>query len=116
MKNEIKTNIVEEGLFKETNCPFTIELKFSTLSSFIEISRQEPLISCTPDDSVPDLLGFISSTIFDEYNLSPLPVDVLSIEKFFLNCDMAQGMMFRGKGSRLNHSITMDVDPGYTYI
>ena len=32
---------------------------------------------------------------------------------FFLECDIAQGMIFRGKGSGNIHNFTMDVDPGY---
>ena len=34
----------------------------------------------------------------------------------FLECDVAQGMIFRGKRSVIVHNFTMHVDPGYKYI
>ena len=62
------------------------------------------------------LLGFSKTTIFEESNLSPKPVANLSFDNFFLKTDIAQGMIFRGKGSGIIHSVIMDVDPGYKYI
>ena len=52
----------------------------------------------------------------EEYNLSDYPVDILSFDNIFLECDIAQGMIFRGKRSGIIHNFTMDVDPGYKYI
>ena len=34
----------------------------------------------------------------------------------FFECDIAQGMIFRGKRSGIVHNFTMDVDPGYKHI
>ena len=34
----------------------------------------------------------------------------------FLETDIAQGMIFKGKRSGIIHNFTMDVDPGYKYI
>ena len=65
--------------------PVTIKPNFSTLDSTIESSRQEPLIGFTPDDSISNLLGFIANTIFEEYNISPNPVDILSFDNVFLS-------------------------------
>ena len=33
-----------------------------------------------------------------------------------MECDIAQGMIYRGRRSGIIHKFTMDVDPGYKYI
>ena len=48
------------------------------------------------------------------YRLTPLTFYHLII--FFFKCDIAQGMVFRGKRSGMIHNFTMDADPGYNYI
>ena len=116
LNNEIKRIIIDQEYYTETNYPFNIKPNFRTLGSIIEISTQGPLITFVPDDSIGDLLGFIKTTIFEEYNLSPNPVDILSFDNIFLQCNIAQGMIFRGKRSGIIHNFTMDVDPGYKYI
>ena len=116
MNNEIKRIIIDEEHYTEANYPFTIKPNFSTLGSIIEISTQGPVITFVPDDSMGDLLGFNKTTIFEEYNLSPNPVDILSFDNIFLECNIVQGMIFRGKRSGIIHNFTMDVDPGYKYI
>ena len=68
------------------------------------------------DDRMRDLLGFNARTLHEKYNLSPNPVDVLSFENIFVECNIAQGMIFKGKRSGIIHNFTMDVDPGYKYI
>ena len=67
-------------------------------------------------DCIRDLLRFNAITLSEENILSPKPVDILSIDKIFLETDIAQGVIFKGKRSGLIHSIAMDVDPGYRYI
>ena len=116
MNNEIKRTIIEEGQFTETHYPYTIKPDFSKLGSIIEFSRQEPLISFTSDDSIQDLLGFNGSTCFEEYNLLPNPVDVLSFDNFFIETDTAEGNIFEGNRTGILHNFTMDVDPGYENI
>ena len=116
LNNEIKRNIIDEEHYTETNYPFSIKPNFSTLGSIIEISTQGPVITFVPDDSIRNLLGFNKTTIFEEYNLSPNPVDILSFDNIFLECNIAQGMIFKGKRSGIIHNFTMDVDPGYKYI
>ena len=96
--------------------PFKIKPNFSTLGSIIEISTQGPIITFVPDDSIRELLGFNKITIFEEYNLSPNPVDILSFDNIFLECDIAQGMIFKGRKSNIIHNWTMAVDPGYKYV
>ena len=44
------------------------------------------------------------------------PVDTLSFDNIFLECDIAQGMFFKGKRSGKIHNFTMDGDPGYKDI
>ena len=116
LNNEIKRIIIDQEHYTETNYPFNIKRNFSTLGSIIEISTQGQVITFVPDDSIGDLLGFNETTIFEEYNLSPNPVDILSFDKIFLECNIAQGMIFKGKRSGFIHNFTMDVDPGYKYI
>ena len=61
-------------------------------------------------------MGFNKITIFEEYNLSPNPVDILSFDNYFIETDIAKGLIFKGKRSGIIHNFTMDVDPGYKYI
>ena len=116
LNNEIKRIIIDEEHYTEANYPFTIKPNFSTLGSIIEISTQGPVITFVPDDSIRDLLGFKKTTIFEEYNLSQNPVDIISFDNIFLQCDIAEGMIFGGKRSGIIHNFTTDVDPGYKYI
>ena len=116
LNNEIKRIIIDQDHYTEANYPFNIKPNLSTLGSILEISTQGPIITFVPDDSIGDLLGFNKTTIFEEYNLSPNPVDILSFDNIFLECNIAQGMIFKGKRSGIIHNFTMDVDPGYKYI
>ena len=112
MNNEIKRIFNDEEHYTESNYPFTIRPSFSTPASIIEISSQGPVITLVPDDSIRDLFGLNKTTIYEEYNLSPNLVDILSLENIFLKRNIAQGMIFRGKTSGKKHNFTMDVDLG----
>ena len=68
------------------------------------------------DDSIGSLLGFNETIIWEEYILSANPVDILSFDNIFIETDIAQGMIFKGKRTGIIHNFTMDVDPGYKYI
>ena len=116
LNNEIKRIIIDQEYYTETNYPFNIKPNFSTLGSIIEISTPGPAITFIPDDSIRGLLGFNKTTTFEEYNLSPHPVAILSFDNIFLECNIAQGMIFKGKRSGIIQNFTMDVDPGYKYI
>ena len=102
--------------FSDENYPFKMRPNFSTLGKITEISNEESAISFRPDDSIGSLLGFNKRTIYEEYNLSDNPVDILSFDNIFIECDIIQGTIFKGKRSGINHNFTMDVDPGYKYI
>ena len=116
LDDEIKRIIFEEGHYNETTYPFIIKPNFSTLGSIIEILTPGPQISFVFDDSIGNLLGFNEILVWGKYNLSDNPVDILSFDKIFIECNIAQGMIFKGKRSRIIHNFTMDVDPGYKYI
>ena len=116
LNDEIKRIIIDEEHYTEANYPFKIKPNFSTLGSIIKISPQGPIISFTFDDSIKDLLGFHAITLYEEYNLSTNPVDILSFDNIFLECDIAQGMIFIGRKSNIIHIWTMTVDPGYKYV
>ena len=102
LNNEIKRIIIDEDYYTEVEYPFLIEPSFSTLGSIIGISTQGPVIIFVPDDSVRDLLGFNKTTIYEEYNLAPFPVDILSFDIKFLECITAKGMIFKGRRSYLS--------------
>ena len=68
------------------------------------------------EDSIGNLLGFNETILYEEYNLSPNPVDILSFDNIFIETDIAKGMIFKRKQSGIIHNFTMDVDPGYKYI
>ena len=103
---ELKRIFIDEEHYTEVDYPFLIKPNFSTLGSIIEISTHGPIITSVPDDSVGDLLGLIKTTTYQEYNLSPNPVDILDILSFentFLVCNVAQGMIFK-KEKKWNNS------------
>ena len=93
-----------------------MKANFSTIGSVVEIFTRGLVITFVPDESIRDLLGLNRTAIYEEYNLSPNPVDILSFDNFFLDCDIAQGMIFKGKRSGIIHNSTLDVDPRYKYI
>ena len=116
LNNEIKRFIIDEGYYTENNYPFTIKPIFSTLGSFIEISQTGPIISFVMEDSIGILLGFDETILYNEYNLSPNHVDILSFDDIFIESNLSRGMIFRGRRSGFIHNCTMDFDPGYKYI
>ena len=116
LNEEIKRIIINDEHFTEETYPFVIKPNFSTLGSIMEISNEESAISFKASDSIGSLLGFNKRSIYEEYNLSDNPVDILSIDNIFIETDIAQGMIFKGKPSGIIFNFTMDVDPGYKYI
>ena len=116
LNNEIKRNIIDEEHYTEANYPFKIKPNFSTLGSIIEISPQGPIISFTFDDGIGDHLGFNARTLYEDYNLSPNPVDIISFNIIFIETDFDKGMIFKGKRSGTIMTFTMSVSPGYKYV
>ena len=116
LNDEIKRIIINDEHFTEDTYPFVIKPNFSTLGSIIEISNEESAISFKASNSIGSLLGFNKRSIYDEYNLSDNPVDILSFDNIFIETNIAQGMIFKGKRSGIIFNFTMDVNPGYRYI
>ena len=116
LDSEIERIFIDEKHYTEANYPITIKPNFSTLGSFIQIQPQRSIISFMFDDSNRDLLGFNARALFEEYNLSPHLVEILSFDNVFLECNIAQGMIFKGTRSGIIHIRTMTVDPGYIYV
>ena len=112
MNIEFKRIIIDKENCTEANYPFTIKPNFSNLGSIVQISPSRPMIGFIFDDSIGSLLGFNETVLWEEYNLSPNPVDILSFDNIFIECDFAQGMIFRGKRSRIIHNWSMTVNPG----
>ena len=116
LNKESKRNIIDEVHFTEANYPFTTKTFFSTLGSNIEISLQGPIVSFMFNDSMRDLLGFHAITLYKKYNLSPIPVDIISFDNIFIGTDNAKGMIFEGKRNGIIMNFTMSVSPGYKFI
>ena len=116
LNDEIKRIIIDKGHYNENNYPFTIKASFSTFGSIIEISQTGPIISFVMEDSIRILLGFGQTNLYNEYNLSPNPVDILSFDNIFIECDIAQGFIFKDRRIGITHNFTMDVSPGYKYL
>ena len=116
LHDEIKRNLIDKCHYTEAENPFTIKPNFSTLGSVIEINPQGIKIGFVFDDSIRNLLGFRETMLFIKNNLSDKPVDVLSFDEIFLECEIARGMLFRGKRSNNIHNWTMTVNPGYKYV
>ena len=116
LDNEIKRVIIDEGHYTESNYPFHIKPDFNTLGSIIEISPQGAVISFIPSDSLGRLLGFGESCIYEEYNISQNPVDIISYDNIFIESNIAQGMIFRGLRTGIIFNCQMDVNPGYKYV
>ena len=116
LNKEIKRIIIDEGHFTLQEYPFLIKPSFSSLGSIIEISNEESAISFIPDDSIRDLLGCNRTSIYEKYNLSPNPLDIISFVNIFIESNIAQGMIFKGKRSGVIHNFTMTVNPGYKYV
>ena len=116
MSKETKRIIIDEGHFTLQEYQFTIKPNFTALGSIIEISNEESTISFIPEDSIPDLLGFNKTSIYEKYNMAPNPVDIISFDNFFIESNIAQGMIFKGLRSGVIHNFTMTVNPGYKYV
>ena len=116
LHKELKRIIVDEEHYTEANYPFTIKPIFSTIGSIIEISTQGSVITFAPDDSIRDFLGFNKTTIFEEYNLSPNPVDIISLDHIFIEADIAKRIIFRVKRSGIIHNWSMNVNPRSKFV
>ena len=118
LDKEIIRIILQEGHFIKSTYPFKIKLNFSTLGSFIEISSNitSSQIAFTPGDRIIDLLGFKPVALYEKYNLSTNPSNILSFNNMFIECDFARGMTYRGKRSNILHYWTMTVDLGYKNV
>ena len=90
MNNEIKRIIIEKGYYSEIDYPFRIKPNFSTLGSIVEILTPGPQLSFVFDDSIGNLLGFNEILVWGNYNLSDNPVDILSFDNIFIECNIAQ--------------------------
>ena len=107
---------IDEEHYTESDIPFQLKPYFSALGSIIEISPQGPMVSFVFDDSFRSFLGFDETILFKEFFLSPYPVDILSFNNNFPQCDFAKGMILKQKRSGIFHIWTMTANPGYKYV
>ena len=116
LNDEIKRVIINKGYYTDENYPFYIIPDFETLGSIVKILTPGAVISFIPNDSIDQVLGFGNETISDEYNISPNPVTIISFDNIFLETDIADGMIFKGKRTGIIFNWQFDVNPGYKYI
>ena len=86
---ELKRIKINEEHFTEANYHFTIKPHFSTLGSILEISPHGPVTVFQSDNSIRDVWGFKPNKIYEEYKLSDYPVDIISFDRIFFECDIA---------------------------
>ena len=86
------------------------------MGTIVEILTPGPQISFVFDDSIGTLLGFSEILVWGKYNLSDNAVEIISFDNIFIECNIARGMIYRGKQSNIIHTFIRDVDPGYKYI
>ena len=115
LDNEIKRIIIDKGRYSESDYPFTIKPNFSTLGSVVIKKPRGAIIGFVFDDNNGTILRYDETIIWEEYSLSKNPVDKISFDNFFIETDIAQALLFRGKRSGIIHNFTMNVDPGYKY-
>ena len=60
-------------------------------------------------------MGFKQTVRREGYHLSDQPGDILPFDNF-LETDIAQGKIFRGKRTAIIHNWTMTIDPDYKYV
>ena len=112
---EIKRRIIDKDLYTEADFPSIIKPTFSTLGNIVEILQPSALIGFVFDDSIGNLLGFNETILWKVSNLSQNPVDIISFDNIFIECDIAHEMIFKGKRSKKMNS-TMSVSPWYKYF
>ena len=104
LDSEIKRILIGKEHYTEANYPFKIKPNFTTLGSIITISTKGPIIGFVFDDSIGNLLGFNETILWEDYKLSPDPVDILSFDNIFIETDIAQGMIFKGRRTGIIHN------------
>ena len=82
----------------------------------MEISRQEPLFSSNPEDSIRQLPCFNPEKTYEKKIPSTNLADKLSFDYFCLETDVAHGMIFKGNRTGIINHFPMDVDLGFKYI
>ena len=85
LKEEINRIIIDKGHYTEENYPFTVRPNLSTLGTIIKLSPQGPIIGFIFEDSIGNLLGFHETILWQDYNLSHNPVDILSFDNIFIH-------------------------------
>ena len=94
LNNELRRVIIHEGHYTAVDYPCKIKPNFNTLGSIIEIHPQGPILAFVFDNSMSNLVGFNETLLYEKYNSSDYPVDILSFDNIFIQCDVAKGMIF----------------------
>ena len=117
LNKEIKRILIDKEYYTEANYPVIIRPKFSTLRSIIKINPEgDAVIGFGFDGSMGNLLGFNETFLYKKYNLLPNPVEIISFDNIFIETDIAQGMIFKGRRSGIIHIFTINVSTGCKFI
>ena len=73
-------------------------------------------IAFIPDDSKRDLLSFKPDALYEKYNSSDNPVDILSSDNLFVETEIAHGKILTEERTGIIHIFKMEVDPGHKHI
>ena len=116
LDNEIKRIFIGKSFYSENDYPFKIKPNFNTLGSIVEIWPQGPTSGFVYDNIIGSLLELNETILWEEYNLSPNPVDIISFDNIFIETNIAKGMIFKGRRTGIILDFTMTVSPGYIFI
>ena len=94
---------------------FQISPNFTTQGSIIEIDDGWEA-NFTYAGTIRIIPGFDATKVSENYKLSDHPVDIISFDNIFVECEVAQGMIINGKINRVIHKFMMDVNPRDKYI
>ena len=112
LNEELRKIFIDKGFYGENDYPFTIKPNFSTLGSITQTQPPGSIFGFVFDVTIVNLLGFHETILYEDYIISPNPVDILSFDNLFIHTDINQGIIFKGKRSGILHNFTMDVNPG----
>ena len=90
LDKELQRNIIGEDHFRDANYPLKIKPTFSTLGSIVEIPPQGSIFGFMFDDRIGHFVGFNARTIYEEYNLSTNPVDIISFNNTIIETHIAK--------------------------
>ena len=114
INDEIQRQMVESGDYNTENDSMYINISiFASLLSAIEISHPSYKIKFDVENSIGSLLGFDRELLSVGYHISPNILNITPITSIYVNCDIIHGTYVNGRRSKVIHSFSPNVGPGY---